>query len=260
MRFLLSISAVAVVTATAMLACSSQSSSESDAGTFLPLGDSSSYVDASDKDGSKPKVDGGFVSPGGTVLREDRFVTNVVSFTPGPCAGFGAGEMPGIVQGPPVGTGVKQGGLDVVTLGIGGEIVLAFGDNAIVDQPGPDFIVFENAFYIAGSTTPNADLGEVSVSEDGITWKTFPCNPGPKEPYPGCAGWTPVYSAPDNDISPVDVAKAGGEAFDLADVGLATAKLVRIKDRSTMTCSGPPSPINLGFDLDAIAIVHAKIP
>ena len=259
MRSVLFFLATCGAAAAAPIACSSESASGSDAGTFISLGDAT-YVDAADKDGSKPKVDGGFVGPSGSVLREDRFVTSVVSFTPGPCAGFGAGEMPGVVLGPPVGAGNRSGGLAVVSLGSGGEIGLAFGDNEIVDQPGADFIVFENAFLVSGTEIPAADLGEVSVSADGVTWKTFPCTPGPSAPYPGCAGWTPVYSAPDNEISPVDVAKAGGEAFDLAEVGLASAKLVRIKDRSTMSCDGMAKPINLGFDLDAVAIVHAKIP
>jgi hypothetical protein len=243
------------------LGCSSETgNSASDAGPVISLGEGG-YVDAPDRDAYKPKTDGGFVGPDGSVLREDRFITRVVSFTPGSCAGFGASDMPGVVLGPPVGAGDTRGGLDVVSLGIGGEIVLSFEPNEIVDQPGPDFIVFENAFFAAGNpTSPAADLGEVSVSADGRTWKTFACTPGASAPYGACSGWRPVYSAPDNAISPIDVAKAGGEAYDLADVGLANAKLVRIRDLSTMTCDGMPKPVNLGYDLDAIAIVHAKFP
>jgi hypothetical protein len=242
------------------LACSSETGGGADAGPVISLGEGS-FVDAPEQDANKPKTDGGFVGPGGSVLREDRFITNVVSFTPGACAGFGASDVPAVIVGPPVGAGDTRGGLDVVSLGIGGEIVVSFGTNEIVDQPGPDFIVFENAFFAAGNpANPAADLAEVSVSADGTTWKTFPCNPGPSAPYGLCSGWKPVYSAPDNGISPIDVAKAGGEAYDLADVGLASAKLVRIKDLSKATCDGMPKPVNLGYDLDAIAIVHAKIP
>ena len=54
--------------------------------------------------------------------------------------------MPDIVLGPPVGGGALAGSLDVVSLGFSGEIVLCFEPNAIVDGPGADFIVFENAF------------------------------------------------------------------------------------------------------------------
>ena len=52
----------------------------------------------------------------------------------------------------------------------------SFAPNAIVDGPGPDFIVFENPFASAGSSTDLfAEPGEVSVSDDGTTWQTFPC-------------------------------------------------------------------------------------
>jgi hypothetical protein len=220
------------------------------------------FVDASEPSRDKQRVDGGFLGPDGGPIRADRFITKVVSFTPGRCAGFGASEMPDIVLGPPVGAGSLQGSLDVVSLGIGGEIVLSFEPNAIVDGPGSDFIVFENAFYAGGDATqPYADPGEVSVSEDGDTWVTFPCEPGSAAPYGACAGWRPVHSAPGNGISPFDVERAGGDPYDLADVGVKTARFVRIRDKASGACDGPPPrPNNSGFDLDAIAIVHAMAP
>jgi hypothetical protein len=143
------------------------------------------------------------------------------------------------------------GGFDVVSLGSGGRICLAFDDVAIVDGPGPDFIVFENAFVIAGTTDVFAELGEVSVSDDGTVYGTFACTThGP--PYPGCAGWTPVYSRPDNGISPRDPRYAGGDAFDLADVGIPRARFVCVHDLATQ----PPAAPSTGFDLDAIAVVN----
>lgn len=215
----------------------------------------------SEPDASRGRVDGGFVLPDGGVIRADRFVTKVVRFSPGTCAGFGSTSMPNIVLGPPDGAGNMKGSLDVVSLGIGGEIVLAFEPNAIVDGPGPDFVVFENAFYASGNATqPAADPGEVSVSDDGETWKEFPCPEDASAPYGACAGWHPVLSSPDNGISPVDPGAAGGDLFDLAAVGMTRARFVRIRDRSSGTCEGAPRPDNLGFDLDAIAIVHAETP
>jgi hypothetical protein len=254
----------------ALLFCGGCGSSDPTAaapdGGGMDLGGDGSFVDAAIPDGDKPRTDGGFVGPDGAVLREDRFVTNVVSFTPGECAGFGAPDMPNIVKGPPVGAGELAGSFDVVSLGLGGEIVVSVEPNAIVDGPGADFIVFENAFYATGNPNqPAADPGEVSVSEDGTTWKTFACavpdaGSGSSD-YGACAGWHPVYSAPDNGISPFDLAKAGGEAYDLATVGLAKAKFIRIKDRSTTSCAGiMPKPNNAGFDLDAIAVVNAETP
>jgi len=251
----------ALVLFLALPACGNDSTGAGGGDAGVSLGDGGGgFVDADIPDGAKAFVDGGFAGPDGGVIRADRFVTNVVSFTPGECAGFGIPDMPNIVEGPPVGAGSSAGSLDVVSLGIGGEIVLSFEPNAIVDGPGADFIVFENAFWTGGDPSkPAADYAEVSVSEDGTTWKTYAC--APPSDTTACAGWHPVYSAPGNGISPVDPATAGGEAYDLASVGLTKAKLVRIKDRATSTCDGtPPKPTNYGFDLDAISIVNAETP
>ena len=202
-----------------------------------------------------------------------RFVTSVVDFKPTDCAGFGSQRLPGVVEGPPVGGGTGHGSLDVLSFGSGGSIVVSFAPNAIVDGPGTDFIVFENPFRIGGSSSNvYAEPGEVSVSDDGTTWHTFPCNPtfdpgaadgtGTAPPYGACAGWHVVYSTPQNGISPFDPAVAGGDPFDLAQVGLKHARYVRIVDRTDEVCpeAGASKPDNNGFDLDAVAIVHAELP
>lgn len=252
--------------AAAPLACGSDpdAPASGDAGPGLSLGDSG-FLDAPPTDGNKIVVDGGFAGPEGSVIRTDRFVTTVSKFTPGDCAGYGLPQMPTVVLGPPVGAGSFSGGLDVVSLGFNGEVVLGFDTNAIVDGPGADFIVFENAFWAGGDPThPTAELAEVSVSDDGITWKTFPCTVGDAgaADYGGCAGWRPVYSAPGNNISPVDPKTAGGDPYDLATIGVASAKFVRIRDLGTVDCPTDPSKksTTVGFDLDAIAIVNAKTP
>ena len=210
---------------------------------------------------------------GDAAVSASRFVTSVVSFTPTECTGFGAESMPGIVEGPPVGGGTTHGSTDVVSLGSGGSIVVAFGPNAIVDGPGPDFIVFENPFWIAGSSTNvYAEPGEVSVSDDGVTWTTFPCTPvvdpqatdgtGTSPPYGACAGWHVIYSTPQNGISPLDPSVAGGDAFDLADIGVTHARYVRVVDKTGENCpeGGADRPTTNGFDLDAVAIVNAELP
>jgi hypothetical protein len=256
---------VAAGTAIVPLACSTGSPVDAvkrDGGPLISLGDAD-YLDAPAADGNKVTVDGGFAAPDGGVLRADRFVTSVVSFTPGDCAGFGIPEMPSIVMGPPVGGGCCSGSLDVVSLGHAGEIVLDFAPNAIIDGRGVDFIVFENPFWVGGDPSrPYAKLGEVSVSEDGTTWKSFPCTPGAGPVYGTCAGWRPVFSAPGNGISPVDSNAAGGDSFDLADLGLSAARFVRIRDLGTVACPTDPAMKSTsgGFNLDAIAIVNAKTP
>ena len=244
-----------------VFSCAACASTEAGPPAGIPL-DDGGYVDVADPDGDKVRVDGGFAGPDGAVLRADRFVTKIVSFTRGECAGFGEALLPEIVLGPPVGAGNAKGSFDVLSLGIGGEIVISFEPNAIVDGPGVDFIVFENAFFAAGNpTSPVADLGEVSVSDDGTTWTTFPCTPSGQGPHGTCAGWRPVYSAPGNGVSPMDPNAAGGDPYDLATIGVAKAKLVRIRDRAAESCPvTPPKPNNLGFDLDAIAVVNAETP
>lgn len=186
----------------------------------------------------------------------DPFADEVVSFVPGTNAGFGADRMPEIVLGPPRGSGEFQGSFDVVSLGNGGVIVLAFRDGVICDGPGPDFTVFENAFFAAGSTTVFAEVGIVAVSIDGVHFVEFPYDP---VTFEGLAGKTPGYSHPDNDIDPTDPAVSGGDSFDLADIALPYAVYVRITDPGAAI----PDPGNLippgnnaGFDLDAIAAVH----
>lgn len=185
------------------------------------------------------------------------YAASVESFTPGASAGYNQAKMPGIVLGPPVGEGNQSGSLDVVSLGAAGEIVLAFGDFGIVDGPGPDLVVFENAFWPGGDASAVfAELGEVSVSEDGEIWKTFPCDTeGDGEGnFPGCAGVTPTLEYDAEQLIPLDPKLSGGDAFDLADVGLKQARFVKIRDLETL----PPGGTSSGFDLDAVGVVHAR--
>ena len=178
------------------------------------------------------------------------FANRVVSFKPGPGATFGQAKMPGVVLGPPDGAGSDAGSLDVVSLGTGGEIVLAFDGMQIVDGPGPDFIVFENPF--PGWQEP----GFVAVSEDGVTWREWPCAWQDKvDDYPDCAGVRAVLANAENGVDPTDPVRAGGDAFDLADVTMTTARYVRIRD----TGHNPADPPGAGFDLDAVSVIHRKV-
>lgn len=180
-----------------------------------------------------------------------RTASCIEDFSPGEGAGFGEEAYPDIVYGEPQGGGVGKGGLDVLSLGRLGSITLGFGGGQIADGPGPDFIVFENAFLVGNSQKPFAELGEVSASEDGVAWVTFPCK---RESYPfdGCAGWRPVLAGSEPGIDAFDPEEAGGDPFDLADVGLPRARFVRITD-----VSGAGAADTAGFDLDAVTVVNA---
>ena len=172
-----------------------------------------------------------------------------MSVSYGPGQAFGRSAMPEVVLGPPRGSGCCAGSLDVVSLGNGGEIVLTFANNAIVDGPGPDFVVFENPFVANGSTF--AELGTVSVSADGKSWQSFPCS-STEPPFGSCAGHGPVYL--DDVEGAFSPEQAGGDAFDLADLGVTTARYVRIVDRVDLTGWAGV------FDLDAVGIVNAACP
>ena len=186
------------------------------------------------------------------------YAAALVSFEPGAGAGFGQQLLPDIVLGPPGAGGSVNPSLDVLSLGRGGQIVLDLAPHVAVDGPGPDLVIFENAFWISGDPTQvYAELGEVSVSEDGEQWHTFKCDQTPAEPgrWPGCAGWSPRMSF-DIDATTIDHAMTGGDPFDLADLGLTRARYVRIRDVSTTAPDGPSA----GFDLDAVGVIHRGSP
>ena len=192
-----------------------------------------------------PVIDAG-VEPEIEVDAGDPWADRLVRFSPGPGAGFGQDRLPGVVLGAPSGGGASSGSLDVLSLGKNGVIELEFLDLMAIDGPGVDLLVFENGF------TGFLETGVVEVSSDGLDWKRFPCGATLDAGVTGCAGTRPVYANPAQGISGTDPLVAGGDGFDLAQVGLSSARFVRITD------SGANS--GGGFDLDAIAVVNAQVP
>ncbi len=151
----------------------------------------------------------------------NRFASRVVSLVPGP----GAALPPANMLGGPRGGGLGSGSLHVTTLGDGGSATLGF-DATIVNGPGADLIVFENAFGSAGGTF--AEVLFVEVSTDGVSFARFPSSyAGPVGPLPpfgaspigtfrGLAGSVPTLAnVVTSGVDPFDPAVAGGEAFDL---------------------------------------------
>jgi len=181
------------------------------------------------------------------------YAIRVVSFEEGLAGGFGAERLPDVVLGGPRGAGEWAGSTDVLSLGIGGSITLELGLE-VVDGPGPDLILFENAFRPVGSDGIYAEPAVVSVSLDGQDFVELPCDPV-TPPFDGCAGLQPVYAnVDDGGPDPLDPAVSGGDALDLAAAGIARARFVRIVDSGVDHSSGP---MKGGFDLDAIAVLHA---
>lgn len=190
--------------------------------------------------GAPPSVDAGVEEVDSGVLDAgDPWADRVVVFTPGPGAGFGQDLLPGVVLGAPSGGGDSAGSLDVLSLGKEGVIELEFVALIAIDGPGVDLLVFENGF------TGFMETGVVEVSEDGSDWRRFT----------GTAGNNVVYANPAQGISGTDPAVAGGDGFDLAEVGLTRARFIRITDSGANRFYAPPGG---GFDLDAVAVVNAQ--
>jgi DNA-binding beta-propeller fold protein YncE len=186
-------------------------------------------------------------------------IDSVEQLTIGEGGGGGKDLLPGAIQGGPSGSGSAG---DVLSLGKGGEIIVGFGDYEIVDGPGPDFIVFENPFLVS-PYNPYAEPAVVGVSATETAAESFldfPCDLSQtqgdaaqkKWPYPGCAGVHPVLAGGTSCVSPIDAAAAGGDAFDLATVGLQRARFVRVRDAKLSTMGTTAA----GFDLDAIVLIH----
>ena len=63
-----------------------------------------------------------------------------------------------------------------------------------------------------------------------------------------------MYANPAQGISGTDPLVAGGDGFDLSEVGLSRARFVRVTDSGANRFYGPPGG---GFDLDAVSVVNA---
>lgn len=185
----------------------------------------------------------------------DPWADAVVSFTPGTGAGFGANYYPENILGAPdpdpnlSETNASAKPQELLSLGHGGEIVLQFTDNKIVNGDGIDFTVFENAFlsFFDGSVYIEAAI--ISVSQDGDTWYQFPYD---TTDMSGLAGVTPMA---DNQ-HPTDPEVSGGDQFDLEDLGLAWASYVKITDLGDIYQEGL---WNGDFDLDAVIAVNSEV-
>ncbi len=192
--------------------------------------------------------------------RPDPWLDGVNDLVLGQFAGFGVERMPAVVLGPPQGRGALAGSTDVVSLGHGGSIVVVFRDNVVVDGPGDDLVIYENAFHSGSEDGPIfTEYATVEVSADGKAWVEFPWN---AETGEGLAGATPVMANSTNGIDPL-APEGGGDRFDLAAVGLQFARFVRIVDGGDAIDDAgnhvPPGDKG-GFDLDAAGAIHWSPP
>lgn len=135
----------------------------------------------------------------------------------------------------------------ILSLGIDGEIVVGFKKYKIIDGEGFDFIIFENVFLNPVNGKYFIEPAEISVSQDGINYTTFPYD---TVSFNGCAGVNPTLWNKRNILN------SGGDKFDLNNLGLDHISFIKIKDISKKILSNPEhpnyDPIISGFDLDAV--------
>lgn len=187
-----------------------------------------------------------------------------------PAGEDGAGAVDGVRGG-----GERAGSTDTAALGLepGAALVLGWSGRRVVDGPGADLVVFENAFRYAGGVF--MDPVVVELSPDGEAWVPWPrAYLGPAGEYvpdpaawPGFAGLSPVgLHAERNAVDPFSAA-AGGDRFDLAalpDDGalgqLKRAGFVAVRLSSAAAhvepATGAPyprDPVSDGADIDGIA-------
>ncbi len=176
--------------------------------------------------------------------------------------------------------GVRGGGatmqsVDVYSIGFGDDrLVLGFSHRRLIDGPGDDLVVFENAFEYGDGLT-FIDAAIVELSTDGETWVTLPHDYVAQdelrysphaEDWIGFAGVSPVFlNADTNPIDPFDPT-AGGDRFDLADLPATPeaeallregASQIRIVAAATRVNPDtgvpfPADPVSDGPDIDGV--------
>ena len=102
------------------------------------------------------------------------------------------------------------------------------------------------------------ELGEVAVSTDGETWTVFPCDVNRTDGFDtGCAGWRPRLEYDACSMDPLAPELVGGDPFDLSDIGVSSARYIRIRDRGVADDPMKGVKPSAGFDLDAVGVVHS---
>jgi PKD repeat protein len=178
-------------------------------------------------------------------------------------AGEGADEanIAGI-YGPPAGGGNFAPNGDptkLTTLPVAGYIEIQLRGVEVVDEPGSDFVIYENPFYAAGDFFSRAiDPATVQVSPDGDTWYDYPVvenfaytvgafTSDARHFVSGFVGVNAVYANPENNDIPIGSSASGGDHFDLSAVGLSSIAAIRIVD--------VPADAKTA-NIDAVALTH----
>lgn len=116
-----------------------------------------------------------------------------------------------------------------VSIGLGGEIVLEFVDNVLIDGQGNDLQI--NAFLPGSGSQELDNKAQVLISADGVSYTAFPGFIGPR---------------------------GTSFALDLATIGLAEARFVKIVDSGSCCLSGNPQGGGDGFNVESIEALNSS--
>lgn len=165
-----------------------------------------------------------------------------------------------------------SGSLDVFSRGLSTDppnhyIVLRWSQRTLEDAPGPDFVVYENAFMTKSGHF--MDHAVVEVSSDGEEWVAFPHDyvaedetryVADPDAWIGFAGVAPThYDADDPACESPFAEESGGDRFDLAELTAAPTPVRYLRLTAAPTLENPdtgePYPRDViadGFDLDGV--------
>lgn len=194
-----------------------------------------------------------------TVSSQQRIPFDTVhSFIPG--TGQRTGQGPtffprNVLTGPSLSARADVPSIDpreVCSLGLGGSITIGLRSRVIVDRPGVDLTIFENAFYYNGGKI-FAEPARIELSTDGIAWRQVPFD---SITLQGLAGVSPTL-----DPAATSPSTSGGTHVDLATIGIDSVRWVRLTDVTQMVLDNRSSPFYdptlSGFDLDVILAWHS---
>jgi hypothetical protein len=147
---------------------------------------------------------------------------------------------------------------EILSIGIGGEIIVGFRGKKVVNIEGADFTIFENAFETFDGSRIFAEPAEVWISNDGINYTMFQYE---RENLYNLAGKTPTLGVND----PFDPTASGGDSFDIAELGYDYITHIKIKDVSLLASELDnenryynPAALISGFDLDAVVAMQTE--
>ena len=151
------------------------------------------------------------------------YTDGFISFTPGSYLFGNTPRLPG--------DGILAVGApdnQTLSLGLGGEIILEFTDNRLVDGPGTDLVV--NAFQPGSGSTELDNGAFVSLSTDG------------------------VFFALAGSIGP---AVQTSFFVDIASTGLTNIRFVKITDNGVCCGSGNPQGGGDGFNVESVMALNS---